>query len=232
MFRDWDAASRHLRDHLLTAPECHAWILVAPIYCSVLDPADPDGRWHFWEQAQATGGATAQALYDVYRNAAAADSADAHTLEWVHEEEGVAVAVGTSGILLVVEGNTLRTAFLPGQGDPDATCEARAAPSPGRGLIRERGMRSGRATDAHEDWNAREQAAQTRREAAWSENERLYYKVFRPCLQFIKRCHHCHRDMYGRLVRRDYALLKDCLPARNQLKCDAWLALRRRCRGG
>jgi len=34
------------------------------------------------------------------------------------------------------------------------------------------------------------------------------------------------------VLRHDYALLKDRLPARNQLKCDAWLALRRRCRGG
>jgi hypothetical protein len=232
MFRDWGAAGKHLRDHLLTAPECHAWVLVAPAYPDVLDPADADCRWRYWEQAQASRGASAQALYDLYREASASAAADAHVLGWVREEGSVTVAVGTSGVLLVVEGGTLQTAFLPGQGDPNATRQAGAAPGPERGLVRERGMRSGREATSGKDRRARDLAAQVRREAAWSADERLYHKVFRPCLQFLKRCHHRHRDMYGRLLRHDYALLKDCLPARNQLKCDGWLALRRRCRGG
>jgi hypothetical protein len=231
MFRDWEAAGLHLRDHLLTAPECHAWAVVAPAYLDVLDPADADCRWRYWEQAQASEGATAQALYDLYCAATAADAADARELRWVRVEGRITVAVGTSGVLLVVEEDTVQTAFLPGQGDPEATRQVRAAASPERGLVRERGMRSGRGASG-EDRGAREQAQQARREADWTADERLYHKVFRRCLQFIKRCHHRHRDMHGRLLRHDYALLKDCLPARNQLKYDAWLDLRRRCRGG
>ncbi len=62
--------------------------------------------------------------------------------------------------------------------------------------------------------------------------QRLYFRVFRPCIQFIKQSHHRGRDICGKPIGRDYSLLKDCLPSRNQLAYGHWLELRRRCRGG
>jgi hypothetical protein len=230
-FQDWQTACAHLRDHLLTAPECDAWALVAPGYRALLDPADGDVRWRYAEEALSSQGASAQQLYDLYAEAAAADSRDAADLRWSHTEGRVTVAVGTSGVLLLVD-TLLRTAFLPGQGDPEATRQARGAGPGARGLVRERGMRSGRPGAAGHHEPLRERREQERREERWTDEERLYYRVFRPCVQFIKRCHHRHRDMSGRLVRQDYALLKDCLPPRNRLKFADWVALRRQCRGG
>ncbi len=229
MFADWPSAREHLRDHLLTAPESEAWAVVAPGYLLLLDPADGDARWRYWEQVETSGGAAAQPLYDLYREAASADALDARLVRWVRVQGRVTVAVGTSGILMLVEDGIVRTAFLPGQGDPEATRQARASED-GRGLVRERGMRSGRPGTGGA--GNREEAIRQRREAGWTPEQRLYYRVFRPCVQFVKRCHHRHRDLYGRLLRQDYALLKECLPARSRLKLDDWLDLRRRCGRG
>jgi hypothetical protein len=59
----------------------------------------------------------------------------------------------------------------------------------------------------------------------------LYYRVFRPAVQLVKRAQHRSRDMLGRIVRADYALLKGLLPPRSRLKYEDWLQLRRTCRG-
>src|SRR5579885_207382 len=114
-FRDWQTASAHLRDHLLTAPECAAWALVAPEYRRIVDPTAEDARWSYAKQALATKGVSAQPLYDLYCEATGCDARDAATLGWVRSDGAVTVALGTSGILMVIE-DALMTAFLPGQG--------------------------------------------------------------------------------------------------------------------
>ncbi|MCS6849724.1 MAG: hypothetical protein NZ700_00975 [Gemmataceae bacterium] len=234
MFATAKAACMHLCDHLLTAPECNAWVLVSPQYRNILDPADADARWRYAQQAHATNGASAQELYDLYAEATAADARDAQTLGWFGQDDYkfVTVAIGTSGILLTIEGDILKTAFLPGQGQAETTREVRQSGDCRTSLPRERGMRSGRNPTARAEFRARERAAQERREAAWNDEERLYYKVFRPAVQLIKRCHHLCCDMFGQLKKTDYALLKGRLPARNQLKYPKWLHLRHQCRGG
>jgi hypothetical protein len=197
----------------------------------MVDPADADARWRYAEQARETQGASAQPLYDLYSEAAGRDAQDAAALGWVGSKDRVTVALGTSGILLVVE-ETVTTALLPGQGDPEATRAARSDPRIVRGLVRERGMRSGRVAGAEYREHERERRVRLLHQAHWTEPQRLYYHVFKPAVQFIKKCHHRYRDMYGKLIRRDYALVKDRLPPRSQLKFDNWAALRRQCRGG
>jgi hypothetical protein len=99
-----------------------------------------------------------------------------------------------------------------------------------RVLSRESGMRSGRSAACI--FSPRENRRKQRREALWTREERLYYRVFRPCIQFIRKSHHRCRDLCGRLIRCDYALLKDRLPPRSRLSYEDWLRLRGRCRGG
>lgn len=149
-FRDWLRAFCHLRDHLLTDPEGRAWAVVIPEYRNLVDPEDPEACYRYVEAARTSQGVSAQPLYDLYCQAAALDAQDAAQLGWVDTSEGVTVSVGTSGIGILIKGAVVRTAFLPGQGDPLATCEARRQGHGGgassvRGLPRERGMRSGRA---------------------------------------------------------------------------------------
>lgn len=233
-FRNWCTAVEHLRDHLLTAPECFAWAIVAPDYRSLVDPDDAEGRFRYVEQARTSQGASAQALYDLYRETSALDARDAATLHWFVSVDSLTVGVGTSGICLLIEESVL-TAFLPGQGDPQATltakgkrtCSGDALP---RGLPRERGMRSGRGRTGRPDLSPREQMARERRQATWSELQRIYYEAFRPSIQYIRQAHHAHRDMLGRSIVNDYARLKDVLPRRKQLQYEHWRALRCKCR--
>lgn len=250
-FRNWQAACNHLRDHLLTAPECMGWAVVAPQYRQILDPDDGDARWRYSDRAFETQGASAQDLYDVYCQACGRDARDAARLGWVATQGEGTVALGTSGILLVIEdqavparpaesraaepgeaSRTVRsvvvTAFLPGLGNSEAVRKRALSWSASGGLVRESGMRSGRAGSPFHDTRLgrREQLRRLRIRAGWSRDEQLYYTVFRRAVQFIRKCHHQHRDMYGRLNRRDYALLKDALPARSRLEFTDWLVLR------
>ena len=141
--RTWEDALRHLCDHVLTSPECNAWAVVAPDYASILDPDDPDRRWEYAVRARESRGKTAQPLYDRYSEAVAGDALDARELCWHQSKGRVTVAVGTSGILMVIE-DALRTAFLGGQGDPEATLMSKNQYGGSQPLARERGMRSGR----------------------------------------------------------------------------------------
>ncbi len=240
LFGDWEKAVEHLTHHLLTAPECHAWALVIDDYTRLVDLRSADARFHFVEQARASHGQSAQALYDRYAHAVSADLRDASQLEWFVQHGQVTVAMGTTGILVVivaVGGNDtldrprpiVKTAFLAGQGDPEAVRKSHRIPAAERrGMMRERPMRTPKRHGVSGEARGRRQRL---REARWSTEERLYYRVFRPSVQHIMRCHHRNRDMFGRLRGNDYALLKDVLPRRSQLKLDHWRELRRDCRG-
>ncbi|NLF69577.1 MAG: hypothetical protein GX575_11050 [Candidatus Anammoximicrobium sp.] len=224
LFADWQTACAHLRDHWLTAPECQAWALVAPAYTSLLDPGDADARYRYAEQARITAGSSAQPLYDLCVAAVALEAGDAARLQWVQDDGRVTAAMGTSGVVLLIEG-VVRTAFVAGQGDPQATKDGQRRRLERRGLPRERPLRSGgHGGDPH--------GPQSRRpwEDKWSAEERLYYRVFRPAVQLVKRAQHRSRDMRGGIVRADYALLKGLLPTRSRLKYEDWLELRRACR--
>jgi len=235
-FRDWYHAYLHLRDHVLTAPECLAWAVVIPEYAGVVDPHDANARFRYVEGARQSQGASAQALYDLYRQAAALDAQDAATLGWVNTGAGVTVSLGTSGICILIEDNVVNTAFLPGQGDAAATRQARDQAnkindaSCVRGLPRERGMPSGRTPHRNLSGSRREQRAREQRRQQRTPLEDLYYEVFKRSVQFIRQMHHACRNMYGEEICGDYARLKHRLPRRSQLKFEDWIELRSRCR--
>jgi len=226
-FSDWPEACGHLRDHLLSSPECQAWALVVPSYLDVLDPADEDARWSYAQRAFATQGVDAQPLYDVYLLAVTRDMADASILAWYRSEGSLTVGMGTSGVLVIID-HTVRTAFLAGQGDAQRTRAARQAVRPG-GLPRESGMRRKRPGRWDHRLTDRECRVRERREASWTAPQRLYFHVFKPAIQFVKQRHHRCRNMYGEITRGDYALLQDVLPPLSQLNFESWAALRRTC---
>ncbi len=227
-FTDWQSAYKHLRDHLLTAPECFAWQIVSPTYRQVVNPQDADARWTYSQQAAISEGRTAQRLYDLYRVAVSQDIDDSVVLGWCRGEGRLTVCLGTSGILALFDHRAVRTAFLPGQGSSQATRTSQQAEQP-RGLPREAGMRAGRVGRRGREAVEHDRRLRQQREAAWSPAQRLYHRVFKPAVQFVKRCHHRNRDMHGRLIRGDYALLKEVLPHLSQLKYEHWLLLRQRC---
>jgi hypothetical protein len=225
-----DAALDHLRHHLLTSPEAEAWALVAPGYEAILDPRSSDARYRYWQKAVESGGDSAQPLYDLYLEAVRGDAADADRLGWLCSAPIGTVAFGTSGVLLIV-GAAVVTAFLPGQGDPAATRKGQEAGPNATGLVREGGMRSGRPGRFRADEAERERRERLEREANWSRAERIYYRVFRSAVQFIRGCHIGQHDPLGRPLRGDYGRLKDVLPSRSRLCYADWAEFRTRCRG-
>jgi hypothetical protein len=130
--------------------------------------------------------------------------------------------------VLLVVGAAVVTAFLPGQGDPAATRRGQEAGPAATGLVREGGMRSGRPGRFQADEAERERRLRLDREAAWGRSERIYYRVFRPAVRFVRGCHHGQRDPLGRPLRNDYARLKDVLPPQSRLGYADWAALRTR----
>jgi hypothetical protein len=230
LFRTWQDAVRHLCDHVLTAPECHGWLIVLPGYFEIIDPDNFDARKRYAAAAEQTRGVSAQPLYDLYALAVRVAALDSACLGWCNTDADVAVALGTSGVLLVIQGAYLRTAFLSGQGDAAAVRESWEAAGAGAGVLsRERGMRSGRPGRSA---GAREhdRPGRQRAEERWSAEERLYYYVFRPAVQFIRSRYHASRDLTGHWLDCDYALLKPVLPPFSRLKLADWQELRRQCK--
>ena len=117
LFRTWEDAIRHFSDHVLTAPECSGWLIILPTYREIIDPDDFIARQRYAEEAGRTRGLSAQALYDLYARAVQQTALEAAILRWYNTEADVTVGLGTSGVLLLIQGCYVRTAFVPGQGN-------------------------------------------------------------------------------------------------------------------
>lgn len=228
-FGNWQSAIKHIRDHLLTKPECHAWALIAPHLKNMVDPSDDNARWRFAHEISSFRLDSLMPIYDLYHQAASEDLMDALALNWTASDPTVTVAFGTSGIILIFE-SALKTAYIPGQGDPRITLEARRGnQQQSHVLPRERGMRSPSELSKNRTKH-KEIERQKRRELKWSSEQRIYYRAFRPALQNIKKMHHRARDLYGRLLRNDAALLKSVLPAIKRIPFPKWASIRSSCR--
>jgi len=225
VFGTWHKACEHIRDHLLTAPECHAWLLVVPSLAGELDIDDADVRWQCAEEVLKPNGGFAQPLYDQYAAAIRSSIEDAIRLGWHASDAQATVALGTTGLLTVIEGS-IRTAFLPGQGDPGATTAAHGkSPDADSPLPRQRGMRCGRNGQYSGKWETCFEDRRTLFEAR-SRDEQVYYLVFRPAVQFIRGRQNRCRDITGNVLPgSDYALLKGVLPPMSRLKLACWLDL-------
>lgn len=223
IFGDWRSACDHIQRHLLTAPECHAWALVAPDLTEVIDLDDDRARWSLSRRATDGLDESLPILYELYCRAVHTASRDASQLGWIAARRSVTIALGIDGILLVIE-SVLKTAFLPAQADPAvvASVEESGGPRSDSPSARIRGMRSGRAKNGLDP--ARVPVWQDRR-STWSRARRIYYEVFRPAVQFIRNQYHDGRDVRGRCLN-DYGRLKDVLPPMSRLKFDDWQELR------
>jgi hypothetical protein len=224
-FADWERACRHLGDHVLTAPECAAWALVLPAMAEHLDLHDANARNSYHQEAQASRGMSAQGLFDHYRQATARAVSEAYVLTWHASAGSTTAALGTAGVLVLIEGACVVTVYLPGQGSAAAVREScEAAPTR---LGRERGLMRRRLDGHPRDNRPREQ-----REARWSAEERLYYRVFRPAVQFLRERYHQSYGLDG-MRRFDGALLKRVLPPMSRLRLPDWQEYRAQvCAGG
>jgi hypothetical protein len=217
-FADLERALRHLGDHMLAAPECAAWCLVLPDLADHIDPEDANSREAYFRQARATRGVSAQPVFDLYRAASARAAGEAFLLNWHATDGRTTVALGTAGVLVLIDGPSVTTVYLPGQGNPAAVRASREAEPDRLGRERRLMRRSDRRP-------AGERRRQARREARRSAEEGLYYGVFRPAVQFLRRRYHQSYTLDG--VRRyDDALLKGVLPPMSRLGLAGWQGYR------
>ena len=232
IFDTWELACDHLQSHLLTEPECRAWALVIPEIRDLVESRNRN-RWAYSQKAKQTEGGAAQKLYDAFSQSVAhrgrrGTPTQVVQLLLVSSWKTVTVSLGTAGILMVVE-SWLKTAFLPGQGEPQAVREQQEQGGLRRDATARRGrnMRSGRpGLRAAAD---RDEQDQLLREQDWSDTRKtLFYGVFRPAVQFIRFRYHVEIDARGLVRHGDYGLLKDVLPPMSHLKYEDWLAVRQR----
>jgi hypothetical protein len=235
VFPDLASARAHVRDHLLTAPECEAWALIAPGYAKVIAPGEDRQRLDLARHLEDDPEGTFLPLFEVYCQVLTAETADATILGWAADSatRDVTVTLGTGAVLCLIEdppsgpGPVVRTAFIPGMGEPEAVLSAKRDDQ--GSLPRERPQRH-QGTIASRT-SERRQRQERGREDRFSWPERVYYGVFRPAVQFLRTQYLRNRDYQGRIIRHDYAMLKDVLPSCSQLKYESWLTFRQRCRG-
>jgi hypothetical protein len=224
-FADMERTCSHLGNHLLTAPECAAWSLILPALAEHLDIDDASARDAFYKEALASRGVSAQAVLDLYRQAAECAVSEAYVLSWHASDGRTTVALGTGGVLVIIEGACVVTVYLPGQGSAEAVRQSHQA-GPGR-LGRERGLMRRRLEGHPRDRRLREE-----REAGRSAEQRLYYHVFRPAVQFLRERYHQSYGLDG-MRRFDGALLKGVLPPMSRLRLLDWQGYRAQvCAGG
>ncbi len=230
VFDTWESACEHLQSHLLTDPECRAWVLVIPEICELIELEEPASRRAYYQRVKQTEGGAAQTLYDAFSQSVRTAAGEAYRLRWFASRRDsstriVTVALGTTGILMVVE-TWLLTAFLPGHGDPQAVRQQQEHGGMRKDAA-ERArpcIRSGRSRRAGP--NDHDKRARLTRQGSWSESEKLYYLVFKPAVQFIRSQYYDELGSRGEHHRGDYGLLKDVLPRMSQLGYDQWQAVR------
>jgi hypothetical protein len=228
VFADWSKAACHLRDHLLGEPESRAWLLIHPSLAGALDWDSSNARWRWVCQALATQGADGQDLYDQFCAIMDRELQDAGRANWLALDPttGVLVTFSTNGVLAIVTADLLRTAFVAGQGSLEATVRAQQQGF-GKQMPRHNAMRQGRLASGQRNLPERERRRAQERQASWSEPQNIYYTVFRPAMQFVRRTTNSAYDALGRPLRQsDYSRLKDVLPPVGKLDFNAWTKLR------
>jgi hypothetical protein len=204
-FADTERALKHLGDHVLTGPECDAWVVVVPALLEHVDLASVTECERFSQNACVQGGAVAQAVLGLYRGAAEEAVTHAFFLGWHVTEGETTVALGTTGVLVMVAGAVVVTVFIPGQGCAEAVRNDR--PRAGQ-LGRERG-RMRRALPPH-----------PASEPPGTEGY-LYRRAFRPVVRFLKARYHDAYTLDGR-IRWHWPLVARALPPLEDLTLPRW----------
>ena len=220
-FIDWRKAVEHMIKYLLTDPERKAWRIADPRLMQIVDLDHENVCWRYGQQAMKSCGTSATALYVAYCDNMDRTGRAATRLEWCCNGADPDTRVGFDerGVLIIVQ-RCVRTCFIPGAwNERDKSTWRNVRRRSGRN-------RSSRAEE-------RERRREEKRGNAWSQEERIYYRVFRPALQEIRRQHINHDiDPDDDVHPRDWAGLKETLKEEGMISFARWQEIRNRATGG
>ena len=235
LFRDTQSALKHIRDHLLTAPECDAWALIFEHIQGHDDEAEvsvvsADARIRQKISRQIFSDTSSAApLYDLYQRVIC------YALRgWRAHVASSAAAFSPLGVLVYMQDPQTRpaahktpvrevtSAYLPGAGRPFSE---RAKTNDGPLLRREaprtmRKKRGGRAV------SGREMREKRQRRDAMSPEARIFHEVFKESVRALRRrvinsgAHERARDPEHLLLDRE---LLSRLPRPGELSFEGWL---------
>lgn len=240
-FGNTKSALQHLTHHVLTPPESHAWHLIWEDRFASLGDEPAALKWCamqrealasiFQNNAAAEGIATPEPLAPLlqsYLQTIQTQVKNAARLGWTVKLRDQSAGFDTHGIFSAtvdVSGSTIiKTAYLPGFGSSEATRQSQAIPSDPHARSRIASKMRGR--DREQRTGARRPGITSRlaerRSGKWSSEEKLYYLVFRPAVQSLRRW----QPGLNREVRPNLQDLKSVLPRMSELKLEHWKALR------
>lgn len=225
----------HMSNHLFVHPEAQAWAAILPQWHDLL--VDATRRHNEQARLAQTEGASHCDLYWLWSQAIEQEIREAHRLRWMAcVRNNVLLFFGTRGILIVIEHSQnewiIRTAFIPGLGNPSETKQARSQCQPRRDYYRQTSAQY-RRNRKFNQLHPKENQQRVIRESNWSELEWYFYRVFRPAIQFLRKEHNTHRTSDGRIYisqNRDYRLLFPRLPQeiRHNVQIKTWREFRLR----
>jgi hypothetical protein len=233
VFANEDEAREHVENHILDPNESAAWGIVLPCiikeFGGTLGSVDSKQLAHKLFVRMSKDRALFLLLYDFYARSIKLNLSDAIRIDWVarHPSGDLYVALGTSGLLVLIDSGVVTTAFLPGQSTPEATIGRKeAAEMPQAQVSYSHAMRSGRPRAT-----PHERRADREKERQFTADERLYYFVFRPALSFLRRQQFEGSAPGGR--DNDYYLLKAQrkLPLNRVITLSLWRDRRKELRG-
>ena len=91
LFQDSEVAFSHMRDHLLSQPECHAWDLLDSGFGGVVDLENPSSRWRFAHEAACSDGSNSRDLFNLYCDVITRNLEEATWLNWHASVDGITV---------------------------------------------------------------------------------------------------------------------------------------------
>lgn len=207
-FSSAEKVLEHIEAHLLDQEEGLRWRRIAPGLHELL----PDERTGVRKLQMARNGdfSEIEPIYALYCETVNQEMGDAQSLGWHNcgsrPSVTVCVAMGTSGVLALFECDyfspwIMRTAFIPGVGSKARTVKRKmqafgyyVAQPPGRGMLEGRFRKS--------NMDRRDLEKMQERERQWTTEQWIFYRSFRPALQFVWKTHRNSTALDGKIIKR------------------------------
>jgi hypothetical protein len=234
-FDTTEKLNQHLINHVLTPEEAHAWYYIWQEDDSRLapTPAGVDNCFQLRDSLHRNQ-ELADSLTSRYLNSIAEQIKESLALQWTAQSNRRQVGFGLAGVFYVLAKDanqkyTLRTAFVPGFGTSDGTASSQQKPDNPHARNRAASWMRGERENQHPRQGRYSicQRSSEGRASQWNADQRLFFLVFRPAMQFLRGW-----NDWKQAKRLGMSDLKSKLPPMSRLKFDSWMELRKNGREG